>query len=429
MPALARRPAVVRRLLPHRVLSVTEDGGDLRTEAEVPEQPSGLGWLPDGRMLVVSQRDQRILRREPDGTLETHADLSDDVSGQLNDMIVDASGRAWVGNFGFDLMGGRRGRTDLARTASTPTGRRPSRGERPVVPERQRRDQDGRTLLVDETFGNRVSAFDIADDGGLGHRRVWAAFGPLPSETDLDKALGELAVAPDGCALDAEGCLWIADALGGRAIRVREGGEIVDEVSPGTGVYACGLGGADGRTLFLCCAPDFLEHNRRAAREGAILATRSRSRTADCPDGQRSSTRSVGRLRRADEQLVVAGCLERRRRRTTRRPDSTAVTQVWQTPVRHDHCVGTSHASASSSTEVYRSDQAAVRPERAKVTAGPAPGVPGGWCGGGASVRTTPGLIGERDPNRSRVDAGRIDADARRGRPTTSSMNDSGPQT
>jgi sugar lactone lactonase YvrE len=80
-------------------------------------------------------------------------------------------------------------------------------------------------------------------------------------------------VAPDGNALDAEGCLWIADALGGRAIRVREGGEIVDEVSPGTGVFACGLGGADGRTLYLCAAPDFLAHNRRPVREAAILAT------------------------------------------------------------------------------------------------------------------------------------------------------------
>ncbi len=256
----------------HRVLSVTEDGGDQRTEAEVPQQPSGLGWLPDGRMLVVSQRDQRILRREPDGTLETHADLSDVVSAQLNDMIVDASGRAWVGNFGFDLMAGDAvAPTSLYRV--DPDGGVHLAASDLWFPNGSVVTDDGRTLLVDETFGNRVSAFDIADDGGLGRRRVWASFGPLPSETVLDKALGELSVAPDGCALDAEGCLWIADALGGRAIRVREGGEIVDEVSPGTGVYACGLGGADGRTLFLCAAPDFLEHNRRAAREGAILAT------------------------------------------------------------------------------------------------------------------------------------------------------------
>lgn len=255
----------------HRVLSAAENGSELRTEAEVPEQPSGLGWLPDGRMLVVSQRDQRILCRESDGTLTTHADLSEVVSSQLNDMIVDASGRAWVGNFGFDLMGGAPvAPTSLYRV--DPDGSVHLAASDMWFPNGSAVTAGGRTLLVDETLGNRVSAFDIADDGGLGRRRTWASFGPLPTETDQEKALGELSVAPDGCALDAEGCLWIADALGGRAIRVREGGEIVDEVSPGTGVFACGLGGSDGRTLFLCAAPDFLEHNRRAAREGAILA-------------------------------------------------------------------------------------------------------------------------------------------------------------
>jgi sugar lactone lactonase YvrE len=256
----------------HRVLSVTEHGEDLRVEAEVPQQPSGLGWLPDGRLLVVSQRDQRILRRESDGSLVTHADLSDRVSAQLNDMVVDSVGRAWVGNFGFDLMGG----APVAPTALhrvDPDGSVHVAADDLWFPNGSVVTPDGGTLLVDETFGNRVSAFDIADDGGLGRRRTWASFGPLPDSTDLEKVLGgELRVAPDGCALDAEGCLWIADALGGRAIRVREGGEIVDEVSPGTGVYACGLGGADGGTLYLCAAPDFLEHNRRDAREGAVLA-------------------------------------------------------------------------------------------------------------------------------------------------------------
>jgi sugar lactone lactonase YvrE len=256
----------------HRVHSVTEDGADLRTEAEVPQQPSGLGWLPDGRMLVVSQLDRRILRREPDGSLETHADLSDVVAAQLNDMVVDAEGRAWVGNFGFDIMGGAPvAPTTLHRV--DPDGGVHLAASDLWFPNGSVVTSDGRTLLVDETLGNRISAFDIADDGGLGRRRTWASFGALPSESDQEKALAELSVGPDGNALDAEGALWIADALGGRALRVREGGEIVDEVSPGTGVFACGLGGADGRTLYLCAAPDFLAHNRRPAREAAILAT------------------------------------------------------------------------------------------------------------------------------------------------------------
>jgi sugar lactone lactonase YvrE len=133
--------------------------------------------------------------------------------------------------------------------------------------------EDG-TLLVDETFGNRVSAFDVAPDGSLTNQRVWAAFGTLPSDRSLEQALAAAVVGPDGCGLDAEGALWIADAIGGRAIRVREGGEIVDEVQPGTGVFACMLGGDDGRTLYLCAAPDFDSHKRSAAREGQLLSVR-----------------------------------------------------------------------------------------------------------------------------------------------------------
>lgn len=256
----------------HGVFSAAEDGTGRRTEAEVPGQPSGLGWLPDGRLLVVSQHDRRILRQEPDGTLVTHADLHELAPGHLNDMVVDPVGRAYVGNFGFDLMAGAPiESTNLIRV--DPDGTVTVAATDLWFPNGSVVTADG-TLLVNETFGNRVAAFDIAADGTLVNRRAWASFGPLPREAALDKAMAEIVVAPDGCALDAEGCLWVADAVGGRAIRVREGGEILDEVSPGAGVYACGLGGPDGRTLYLCVAPDFLEDNRKPAREARILATR-----------------------------------------------------------------------------------------------------------------------------------------------------------
>jgi len=256
----------------HRVLSADEDGSDLRTEAEVAAQPSGLGWLPDGRLLVVSMRDARLLRREPDGTLVTHADLSAHVTGHPNDMVVDRDGRAFVGNFGFDLMNG-------APLASADLVRVDPDGSVTTVADDMWFANgsvitDDRVLLVDETFGNRVTAFDIAPDGSLANRREWARFGELPTERALDKALGQVVVAPDGCCLDAEGALWIADALAGRLIRVREGGEIVEEIPVGTGVYACMLGGADGRTLFACAAPDFNEHAREQAREASLLAVR-----------------------------------------------------------------------------------------------------------------------------------------------------------
>jgi sugar lactone lactonase YvrE len=255
----------------HEVLSATEDGQDLRVEAEVPQQPSGLGWLPDGRLLVVSMRDRKLLRREPDGELVVHADLAGHVTGHPNDMVVDARGRAYVGNFGFDLMAG----ADIAPGVLLRVD--PDGSVTPVADDMWFANgsviTDDGVLMVDETFGNRVSAFDIGSDGSLSNRRDWAAFGELPPRP-IAEALGSIVVAPDGCALDAEGAMWIADGLHGRAIRVVEGGEIVDEVSPGTGVFACGLGGADGRTLFICAAPDFDERARAAAREAQLLSTR-----------------------------------------------------------------------------------------------------------------------------------------------------------
>lgn len=256
----------------YRVYSAGADGSDVRVEAEVPEQPSGLGWLPDGRLLVVSMKDARVLRREPDGSLVTHADLSAHVSGHPNDMVVDGRGRAFVGEFGFDLMAG-----DPVQPASLvrvdPDGTATTVADDLWFPNGSVITEDS-VLVVGETFGNRSTAFDITDDGSLVNRRTWAQFGDLPGTSDLDAVLGQLRVAPDGCCLDAEGALWIADALGGRAVRVVEGGAVVDEIHAALNVYACMLGGEDGRTLFLCAAPDFAEDARKNAREGVLLAAR-----------------------------------------------------------------------------------------------------------------------------------------------------------
>jgi sugar lactone lactonase YvrE len=254
------------------VLSAAEDGSDLRVEAEVPNQPAGLGWLPDGRLLVVSMRDARLLRREPDGELVTHANLRAHVRGHPNDMVVDAEGRAYVGNFGFDLMAGASiATTGLLRVdvdgTVTPVA------DELWFPNGSVLTEDGQ-LLVNETFGNRVTAFEVRSDGSLGARRVWAKFGELPTTRVVAEAAPQAVVGPDGCCLDAEGALWIADTVNQRAIRVLDGGEIVDEVPAGTGVFACMLGGADGRTLFLCTAPDFDENARSAARDAKLMAVR-----------------------------------------------------------------------------------------------------------------------------------------------------------
>lgn len=256
----------------HQVLSAREDGSDLRTEAEVPQQPAGLGWLPDGRLLVVSMRDRKVLRREPDGTLVTHADLSGHATWHTNDMVIDANGRAYVGNFGFDLMSGS-GMTTAVLHRVDPDGTVTEAAGGLWFPNGSVITPDS-VLIVNETFGNRCTAFDLTPDGQLANRRTWAQFGPLPSDRAIEKVLASTTVGADGCCLDAEGALWIADATGGRLIRVREGGEISDELRSDSPVYACALGGADGRTLYACAAPDFDATARAAAQEATLIAYR-----------------------------------------------------------------------------------------------------------------------------------------------------------
>ncbi|GAA1833954.1 SMP-30/gluconolactonase/LRE family protein [Pseudonocardia ailaonensis] len=256
-----------------RVLSALPDGSDLRVEATVPAQPSGTGLLPDGRVLIASMRDQVVLRREPDGSLVTHADLAGLARGVLNDMAVDPQGRCWVGCFGFDLMGGA-AMEPAVLIRVDPDGRAEIVAEDMWFPNGT--VCDGRTLVVAESFGNRLTAFDVGPDGGLANRREWARFGEPPTSRDVGAVLPGLAVVPDGISEpDAEGAIWVADADHGRAIRVREGGEIADEVRLPEGLhsYAVALGGDDGRTLFLCAAPSFLEHERRDTRDAALLAT------------------------------------------------------------------------------------------------------------------------------------------------------------
>jgi sugar lactone lactonase YvrE len=245
------------------VLAVAPDGTTEQVMV-VEAQPSGLGWLPDGSLLVVSMKDHRVLRRAPDGTATIHADIGEHCGGLANDMVVAADGRAWVGNFGFDVMAG-----EPARTASLVCVDRDGTvsvaADDLRFPNGSVITDDGTMLVVGETTGGRYTAFTITAEGLLTDRRVWATVE---------------GVAPDGCALDAEGHIWAADALGNRLVRVAADRGVVDEIAApdGLGVYACMLGGDDGRTLLACCAPDFLEHNRAAAREAVLVTT-----TVDVP--------------------------------------------------------------------------------------------------------------------------------------------------
>jgi sugar lactone lactonase YvrE len=243
----------------HLVLSFDADGGDVREELTVDQQPSGLGWGPDGTMLVVSMLDHRLLGRSPSGEVREVASFGHLCGGPANDMVVDASGRAFIGNFGFDMMnGGAPANANLVRVDAD--GTVSVAAEDLQFPNGSVITPDGSTLIVGETMGARYTAFTIGSDGSLSDRRVW----------------GEVAgVAPDGCGLDAEGRIWAADALSGRCVLVEEGGVIVEEIAApeGHGVYACMLGGPDGRSLLQCCAPDFHADKRAAAREAQLVVT------------------------------------------------------------------------------------------------------------------------------------------------------------
>jgi sugar lactone lactonase YvrE len=255
-----------------RILAVSVDGS-VETYARTDGLPAGIGFLPDGRLLIASMCDRKVLRRENDGAIVEHADLSAIAPGYLNDMLVDDEGRAWVGNFGFDLFGGEPARsTVLIRVAADGT---PTIAARDLAfPNGTVLTPDGRTLIIAETMANRLSAFTVSN-GTLIERRTWAAFGDAPATTDVGKILEQVDVAPDGICLDADGAVWVADVLNRRVIRVVEGGAIVDELKTNDlCAFACMLGGDDGRTLFVCAAPTFDDTEAAAHHRAAILMTR-----------------------------------------------------------------------------------------------------------------------------------------------------------
>jgi sugar lactone lactonase YvrE len=217
----------------HEVVAVDLEG---RSEvvARAPSFPMCIDFLPDGRLLIVSASEGLLLRREPDGSLVPHADLAGLSEHKWNDIVVDGRGNAYVNNTGFDFPGGEFAPGVLALV--TPDGSARQIAEGVAFPNGMVVTPDNSTLIVAESYGNRLTAFDIAADGDLSNRRVWA---------DLPGA------APDGICLDAENAVWYGDVPNKRCVRVREGGEVLQTIQLDRGCFACALGGPDGRTLFL----------------------------------------------------------------------------------------------------------------------------------------------------------------------------------
>jgi sugar lactone lactonase YvrE len=238
------------------VLRVTPDG-DAEVVANVAGDPSGLGWRPDGTMLIVSMRDRLLLARDPAGTVSVAADCSALSPHEINDLVVDSRGHAFVSQFGFDFHGGAPFRKapllrvdpDGAVAAAT-DGLRMANGM--VV------TRDAKTLVAAESTGKDLVAFDLGPDGTLSNQRLWA---PLPEY-------------PDGICIDSEDGVWIASPVGDVFVRVVEGGDVTETVEvPGRHAIACAIGGVDGHTLFLCTSPTHGQPEESRAARGARVET------------------------------------------------------------------------------------------------------------------------------------------------------------
>ena len=233
---------------------------DLEGNSEViirmPSFPFCIDWLADGRLLIVSAGDRLLLRREHDGSLVTHTDLSSLSEHPWNDIVVDGHGNAYIGNTGFDFPAGEFAPGILALV--TPNGSARQVADGVAFPNGIVVTPDNSTLIVGESYANRLAAFDVAADGSLSNRRVWA---------DLDNGV------PDGICLDAEGAIWYGDVPNKRCVRVREGGEVLQTIELDRGCFACMLGGVDRRTLFLVAREwGGMESTAEGERTGQVLS-------------------------------------------------------------------------------------------------------------------------------------------------------------
>jgi len=213
-------------------------------------------WLPDGRLLVVSSRDGLVLRREPDGSLVTHADLSGISEYPWNEIVVDGRGNAYVNEAGFEFPGGEFAPGTIALLTPEGPARRVAAGI--AFPNGMAVTPDNSTLICAESYAKKLTAFEIAADGGLSAGRVWAELGDG---------------VPDGICVDAEGAVWYGDVPNKRCVRVAEGGEVLETIELDRGCFGCMLGGADRGTLFIFFQDTATTENMGSGpRTGQVLA-------------------------------------------------------------------------------------------------------------------------------------------------------------
>ena len=252
------------------ILAVTLEGKrEVIVKVSFPSFPMSFDWLPTGDLLLVSSRDGRLLRMESGGELLTQADLSrlSKKGFPWNEIVIDGRGNTYINNQGFDFPGGEFAPGTIVLLTPDGTARQVADGI--AFPNGMAVTPDNSTLIVAESYGNKLTAFAIDASGGLSNRRIWA-------ETGTDH--------PDGICLDAEGALWYADVGNKHCVRVREGGEVLQTIELDRGGLACMLGGADGRTLFMVATEwKGAEHMTEESRTGQILTVRAPAPHAGWP--------------------------------------------------------------------------------------------------------------------------------------------------
>ena len=264
----------------HKVMTLDENNS-LETVCDVPSQPSGLGWLPNGDLLIVSMLDRKILKFS-EGSISVHADLSEYVAHKCNDMVVSRDGTAYVGNFGMGDAGESLNSTHLMIVKSDGTVLKGP--DNLLFPNGTVITEDGKNLIIAETLGAKLTSFDIEDNGELTNRKLWARTSPLfslliikslsslgfdLSKIDFSKYSKNLHV-PDGICLDEKNGIWIASPTTKAVVRIEKGGNITDKINTPKGAFACMLGGKERKTLYVIISNSSDPEEAQASPEGEI---------------------------------------------------------------------------------------------------------------------------------------------------------------
>ena len=264
----------------HKVMTLDENNS-LEAVCEVPSQPSGLGWLPNGDLLIVSMLDRKILKFS-EGSISVHADLSEYVAHKCNDMVVGRDGTAYVGNFGMGDAGESLNSTHLMIVKSDGTVLKGP--DNLLFPNGTVITEDGKNLIIAETLGAKLTSFDIEDNGELTNRKLWARTSPLfslliikflsslgfdLSKVDFSKYSKNLHV-PDGICLDEKNGIWIASPTTKAVVRIEKGGNITDKINTPKGAFACMLGGKERKTLYVIISNSSDPEEAQASPEGEI---------------------------------------------------------------------------------------------------------------------------------------------------------------